>query len=115
MSELGQSGTHLSGKIFRRQVGGTGQGSNHDVGRRWDVGENLGTDMPKPACNSMTSYRRPDSFTDDQPESRFTDTGDGIGLVTRESVNDHIRSTHSTASTHDTRKIRAVVQSMRLR
>ncbi|KZF10533.1 hypothetical protein A2J03_00035 [Rhodococcus sp. EPR-157] len=71
--------------------------------------------MPKPARNSMTSYRRPDSLAHNQSESRFAHAADNTCVITRISVNYQVLSTHSTASTHGTREIRAAMQSVRLR
>ena len=71
--------------------------------------------MPKPARNSMTSYRRPDSFAHDQSESRFADTENRTCIVTRVGVDDQVLSTYSAASTHRACEISASVQSVRLR
>jgi general stress protein YciG len=102
-------------KLSRRQIGRSGKSSNHDVHRAGDIGEKLGADMPKPARNSMTSYRRPDSFAHDQSESRFTDAEDRACIITPVSVDNQVVSSHSAASTHHARKICAVMQSVRLR
>ncbi len=71
--------------------------------------------MPKPARNSMTSYRRPDSFTHDQTESGTPWAGFRTCVVTRERMYNQVLSTHSAASTHHTLEIGAVMQSVRLR
>ena len=102
-------------QISRRRICCTWQSTNNHIDSRWHIREYLRTDMPKPARNSMTSYRRPDSFADDQSESWLADAEDTTCIVTRVCVDNQVVSSYSSASTHSSREIDAAVQSVRLR
>jgi hypothetical protein len=64
--------------------------SNDHVGVHREPVDNLGTDMPKPARNSMTSYGRPDCLADDQSETWPMNGGCDVLLVTRNCVYDQV-------------------------
>ncbi len=52
----------------------SGKGTNHYIGPGGDELYQVNTHMTKPACDSMTSHRRPDSLTHDKSESRTATT-----------------------------------------
>lgn len=89
--------------------------SNDHVGVHREPVDNLGTDMPKPARNSMTSYGRPDCLADDQSETWPMNGGCDVLLVTRNCVYDQVRSTHSASSTHHHGEVTCAMQPIRLR
>lgn len=71
--------------------------------------------MTKPACDSMSNHRRPDSLAYDEPETRAPDTHHELGPVALESMNDQISPSLTTSPADSVREIRATPQSIRLR
>ncbi len=71
--------------------------------------------MTKPACDSMSNHRRPDSLAHDQSETRTADTHQGLGAIAFENVNDQIPPPLTTPSADGVREVRVAPQSIRLR
>ena len=62
--------------------------------------------MTKPACDSMSNHRRPDSLAHNQSETRtVTLLTSAIYLRTIECVHDQVASSHTTTTSHSQRKI----------
>lgn len=100
------------GRVCRRR---SWKGPDDDVHIGRHLRYELGADMPKPASNSMTSYRRPDCFAHDQSESGIADGEERSGVLARQRMDYDALSSHSAASTHHQREVSAAMQSLRLR
>src|SRR6478752_3263328 len=53
---------------------GSRKSPNHHIGSLWNDVHQVDADMTKPACDSMSNHRRPDSLTHNQSESRTAAT-----------------------------------------
>lgn len=73
-SESQQSRADLPLEIPGFSSGRSGQRTQHHIGAFRNRLDELDTDMTKPACDSMSNHRRPDSLTHDEPETRTVDT-----------------------------------------
>ncbi|NCL77112.1 hypothetical protein AIIKEEIJ_04602 [Rhodococcus sp. YH1] len=71
--------------------------------------------MTKPACDSMSNHRRPDSLAHDESEPRTAETHHQLGLLPLDRVNDQISPPLSAATTNGLGKVRAAPQAIRLR
>ena len=72
--------------------------------------------MTKPARDSMSNHRRPDSLTHDESETRTADTTHyEIRLLPRKRVHNEISTPLTTTTAHGFGEIRTAPQSIRLR
>jgi len=71
--------------------------------------------MMKPAGDSMSNHRRPDSLAHDESETRTVDTHQELGLIPFENVNDQVPPPLTTPPADGVREVRAAPQSIRLR
>jgi hypothetical protein len=63
--------------------------------------------MTKPASDSMSNHRRPDSLTDDKPEMRAAVTHHRLGLIALACMNDQISPSLSASATDSFGEVRA--------
>ena len=107
------SGPHATAWPVRAELAVAAPGScadNH-VRLRRNLPDEICTDMTKPACDSMSNHRRPDSLAHDQPE-----TGTVICYYQRlyllaiERVHDKVASSHTTSTSHRHGEIRVATQ-----
>jgi hypothetical protein len=71
--------------------------------------------MTKPACDSMSNHRRPDSLAYHQSESRTRVTHQCVSIRPGESVDNHISPGRSLTSPNGGREVRLPTQPVRLR
>jgi len=84
---------------------GSRKSPNHHIGSLWNEVHQVDADMTKPACDSMSNHRRPDSLTHNQSESRTAATHQLICLYPVECVHNQVASSHPPTASHSQRKI----------
>lgn len=114
-SESGQTRTDLLVELTRIRGGRAGQCPQHYVGVLGHTLDEGSTDMTKPARDSMSNHRRPDSLIHDEPETGTVDTHQELGPIPLESVNHKVSPSLTAAATDGIGKVRAAPQSIRLR
>ncbi|MBM7458822.1 hypothetical protein JOE26_001497 [Rhodococcus coprophilus] len=114
-SETSQTRTDLLVEFTRIRGRRTRQGSQYDVGVSRHALDEGGTDMTKPARDSMSNHRRPDSLIHDEPETGTVDTHQELGPITLESVNHKVPPPLTATATDGIGKVRAAPQAIRLR
>lgn len=71
--------------------------------------------MTKPACDSMSNHRRPDSLAYHQPKSRTRVTHQCVGVNPDQGVDNHVPPGRTLTSSNGGREVRLTTQAMRLR
>jgi len=114
-SEPGQTRPELLVEFPRIRGRRARKSTQHEVGVLGYSLDEAGTDMTKPACDSMSNHRRPDSLIHDEPETGTVDTHQELGPITLESVNHQVPPPLTATATDGIGKVRAAPQSIRLR
>lgn len=114
-AELGETGANLTLEIAGGRGGRTGQSTKDDVGVGRNVVDDAGTDMTKPAGDSMSNHRRPDSLAHDQPETRAVAVHHELGPIPLDRMYDEIAPTLPAPVADCLGEVRATAQAVRLR
>jgi len=104
--QFAQAGSQLPIEVCRRGRRGAGQSPNHHVRTLGHLVDEAGTDMTKPACDSMSNHRRPDSLAHNQTETRTRVADQRLRLSFRQNVDYHVRTGRTPATTNGGREVR---------
>lgn len=103
--QSGETCTKLLVQIPATCSRGSRKSPNHHIGGGWNSTHQVDADMTKPACDSMSNHRRPDSLTHNQSKSWTAATHQLICLSTVECVDNQIASSHPATASYSQRKV----------